>query len=142
MMITPHFAVQEFACPHCGETAEASVLLALALALEKFRTVVGRPVAIDSSFRCAIHNLAIGGEPDSEHLLGAAADIRAIGMSARQMYIAATQVKEFGGIGVNDLDVFIHVDLRPRLGTDLITRWCYNRRGRAIPWHTDGIVTA
>lgn len=43
--------------------------------LDALREDLGRPVTITSGYRCEAHNRAVGGSPNSQHLLGKAADI-------------------------------------------------------------------
>ena len=49
--------------------------MALVLALEDVRSCYGRPVRITSGWRCQTHNRAVGGHPQSRHLVGCAADL-------------------------------------------------------------------
>jgi hypothetical protein len=67
----PHFAAREMACKHCGVLRIRSELLT---ALEKWRTLLGRPISIESGYRCPTHNAAVGGARDSMHMTGCAAD--------------------------------------------------------------------
>jgi len=64
-------------------------------------------------YRCLEHNRRVGGKPDSQHLLGKAADIRIAGLGVQAMYELALRVPQFagGGIGVYDRG-FLHVDVR------------------------------
>ena len=43
--------------------------------LEPIRTHAGRPIFINSGYRCPLLNKAVGGVPSSQHVLGMAADI-------------------------------------------------------------------
>lgn len=43
--------------------------------LEPIRTHEGRPIFINSGYRCPLLNKAVGGVPSSQHVLGQAADI-------------------------------------------------------------------
>lgn len=47
----------------------------LALLLEHVRALRGHPVKIVSGYRCPVHNKAINGAADSQHMYGAAADL-------------------------------------------------------------------
>ena len=67
-----HFSRHEFRCPCCGRGA---VALALVLALEDVRTLYGGPVVIASGWRCEPHNRAVGGHPQSRHMVGCAVDV-------------------------------------------------------------------
>ncbi len=126
-MISLHFNDRELACRHCGVN---HCTLALLDALESLRRIAGSPVTIDDAYRCAIHNAAVHGEPNSEHVLGNAADIRIAGMDPEEMYLCALKVPAFrdGGIGV--AATYIHVDTRPHRA-----RWTYGPDGRPAPWN-------
>jgi uncharacterized protein YcbK (DUF882 family) len=125
--LSAHFTREEFACRDgCGFNAIDSRLVN---GLELLRLQLGRPVEVLSGCRCPKHNAAVGGEPDSQHLLGKAADIRVGGMPARELYAAAVKVVQFRGFGVDDERGFVHVDVR-LVGA----RWCY-RGGRQVAWY-------
>lgn len=68
--------LSEFRCK-CTEDSCQSVLInpKLLRAYEKFRKAVGKPLRVNSGFRCFIHNKRIGGAPLSRHTAGDAIDI-------------------------------------------------------------------
>jgi len=43
--------------------------------LEPVRERLGRPIIVNSGYRCPIHNTAVGGVANSQHLRGEAADL-------------------------------------------------------------------
>lgn len=53
--------------------------------LEEVRALVKRPVIVSSGYRSPALNVAVGGARKSAHVLGLAADIGAVGMSARDL---------------------------------------------------------
>ncbi len=67
-----HFAPEEFLCPCCGRGRPARLLV---LWLDLLRRAWGGPVRVNSGFRCAAHNAAVGGAGRSRHLVGCAADV-------------------------------------------------------------------
>lgn len=68
-----HFTPGEFRCPHCGVALVRPLLIAV---LEVVRHSTGaKPLRIVSGYRCPVHNKAVGGAKDSQHMYGAAADI-------------------------------------------------------------------
>ena len=74
------FRPEEFRCPCCGSlgnplSGQGGPARTLVLWLDLFRAAWGYPVKINSGFRCAKHNLEVGGAERSRHLLGCAADI-------------------------------------------------------------------
>ena len=76
-----YFAMKEFECRCCGsmgsplvgENIEALVENVLDPARERF----GKPIYVNSGFRCAVHNKTVGGVKNSQHMKGEAADISA-----------------------------------------------------------------
>lgn len=49
--------------------------------LEQVRSVLGRPIFINSGYRCKTLNYAVKSKDTSQHLVGCAADIRVPGMT-------------------------------------------------------------
>jgi hypothetical protein len=72
--ITEHFRLHEFECRCCGRLVLANSLPRM---LEELRLAWGGPLAVTSGYRCERRNRAVGGVPDSLHLCGRAADIKA-----------------------------------------------------------------
>jgi len=120
----PHFSATELACHHCGVNECTQSLVD---ALEAFRAIVGKPVVVSSAYRCQQHNAEAGGADRSEHVEGLAADIRVKGMPAAQMEALARKIPAIRGIGRNDHQEYIHVDVRPTL---TLARWCYRPDGK------------
>ena len=44
--------------------------------LEPARAAYGKPIYVNSGYRCSIHNAAVGGASGSQHMRGEAADLR------------------------------------------------------------------
>ncbi len=44
--------------------------------LEPARRRLGKPIVINSGYRCSVHNATVGGVANSQHMKGEAADIR------------------------------------------------------------------
>lgn len=110
---TKNFKTIEFACK-CGHfnCPHYAVKQELIDALQEMRDLAGYPIYVNSGFRCTSHNKAVGGERNSKHLLGIAADIRCAELSPKELKAIAEMVPEFlnGGIGIYDWG--IHVDVR------------------------------
>ena len=107
-----HFNEHELACPHCHVALARPKLLAL---LERIRAEHGVPMPLRSAYRCPVHNAAVGGAKDSQHMYGAAADIPPGRVSpARAIELGAT------GVGIAGRDV-VHVDVRD----GSVTTWHY-----------------
>jgi len=78
--LSPHFSLEELTITrHAGidNRPPADVVTRLtrtAQGLESVRTRLGVPVIVSSGYRCPALNRAVGGQPNSQHLVGEAAD--------------------------------------------------------------------
>ena len=72
------FSMSEFEC-HCGcrmpDSARANIVALVEQVLDPARERYGKPVCVNSGYRCARHNAAVGGVAGSQHMRGEAADI-------------------------------------------------------------------
>ena len=72
------FSMNEFEC-HCGcrmpDSARANIVALVEQVLDPVREQYGKPVCVNSGYRCARHNAAVGGVTNSQHMRGEAADI-------------------------------------------------------------------
>ena len=72
------FSMNEFEC-HCGcrmpDSARANIVALVEQVLDPARERYGKPVCVNSGYRCARHNAAVGGVAGSQHMRGEAADI-------------------------------------------------------------------
>jgi len=108
--IAENFELSEFQCKcGCQTVKLCSTLLDR---LQKIRTEAGRPVIINSGYRCSGHNRAVGGASGSQHLEGKAADFRIPGLSIQQQRQLAEKYFPDGGVGF--YNNFVHVDVRGR----------------------------
>lgn len=69
-----YFVAGEFACKCCGRVVIDNRLVAM---LDRVRHTLGKPIYVNSGYRCAAHNKAVGGAAGSYHVKGLAADITA-----------------------------------------------------------------
>jgi uncharacterized protein YcbK (DUF882 family) len=121
--LSAHFTVEEFDC-HDGTKVQSRDYNGLKylcrIYLEPLRAKYG-PVKINSGFRTASYNRAIGGAPNSFHIYtihdgnDQAADISCRNGSPRQWHaflngIRAKQRKGKGGLGL--YPTFVHCDIR------------------------------
>lgn len=127
MSTAKYFSSEELACHHCGVNGATQ---ALCDALDQFRETAGKPVIVDDAYRCPVHNKAVGGVPDSQHVLGEAADIRIDGLTATQLYEIALKVLAIHGIGRDDHENYLHVDVRENEA-----KWCYGTDGQQTAWY-------
>ena len=119
--LSRNFSRSEFACKGgqcCGHSAP--VHPGLIEALQDFRDRVGRPLSITSGFRCRRHNADVGGDKNSFHTLGMAADVTCPdGIGPKQLAALAEGIVSLrdGGIGV--YPGWVHLDVRK----DMRARW-------------------
>ena len=92
MNLTPHFTLEELTHTDHREfdntpnDAELANLVRLADFLEQVKVVLaGKPIMINSAFRCKQVNDAVGSKDTSQHRIGCAADIRVPGMTPDQV---------------------------------------------------------
>ena len=88
MNLSEHFTLEELThtdhrqFDNTPNATEMANLVRLAEFLEKVKTVLGgKPVMINSAFRCKEVNDAVGSKDTSQHRIGCAADIRVPGMT-------------------------------------------------------------
>lgn len=124
-----HFSVDELKCKcGCGENECEPQLYEM---LEEFRAAVSKeagvdtPIIVTSGYRCSKHNKKVGGAYSSQHVLGRAADVRVEGKSAAWLEKVAATVPSIKGMGRDDHNNFIHLDVRKTMQA----KWCYNASG-------------
>jgi hypothetical protein len=87
MNLTEHFTYEELTHTDHREfdntpnDAELENLTRLAEFLEQVRTLLGKPIFINSAFRSKLVNDAVGSKDTSQHRIGCAADLRVVGMT-------------------------------------------------------------
>lgn len=107
-----HFAVSEFVCHCCGKGAD-KISPRLIELLEQLRTICGGlPIHINSGYRCPKHNAEVGGVPNSQHVLGTAADLAVPSALSIEQFKFYVQQLPFDWAGIYPLSNFIHVDVR------------------------------
>ena len=72
------FSMNEFEC-HCGcrmpDSARVNIMALVEQVLDPARERYGKPICVNSGYRCARHNASVGGVANSQHMRGEAADI-------------------------------------------------------------------
>ena len=136
-LTSEHFKEHELACHHCGVNAVTQTLLD---ALEAFRAAVNAAwrepdapeigVILDSAYRCPVWNRLKGGALRSQHMQGKAADVKVEGKTARSLYALASGIPSIKGLGVNDHEQFLHLDVRAETA-----KWCYSEVGAEVAWY-------
>lgn len=112
-----YFHTSEFLC-RCGcatPTECLTALKALIMSLQVLRIKLGRPVIINSGYRCPAHNYAVGGSSRSFHMSGMAGDIVVPGMSpgltAKHIENLMVNGEMLKG-GLKAYSNFVHYDIR------------------------------
>jgi putative chitinase len=100
--LTEHFTLEELTHTDHREfdntpnDAEKANLERLALFLEQVKEVLGgKPIMVNSAFRCKAVNDAVGSKDTSQHRIGCAADIRVPSMTPDQVVkaVIASEIK-------------------------------------------------
>lgn len=104
MNLSPHFKLEELACTNNVAYKQKNIdeakkimgrMYQLAGFAERVREIIGRPLIINSGFRCVKLNNAVGGSLTSQHLYAEAIDIRVSGKTSSEVFnmIAASDLK-------------------------------------------------
>lgn len=112
--ISEHFRQAEFACNHCGKLHPTNPTPPQQVLdwLEDIRAHFGgKPVVVNSGYRCPVHNANVGGAKNSFHLKGQAADFRVQGIDPAEAYAYADKLIGAKG-GVGKYPNFTHIDNR------------------------------
>lgn len=107
-----YFSTAELTCRCCGELPPNGMDERLLDVLDAMRERVGGPLLLSCAYRCPSHNAEVGGVPNSQHVLGTAADVLCPdGVSVEEL---AEIAEECGadGIGRYYNSGFVHVDTR------------------------------
>lgn len=118
-ILTTNFKYGEFWCLGV-EPPEAYFenIKAVAVELQKVRTILGKSITITSGWRSLQHNTNIGGAKASQHLTGKGCDSRCNGINAYEYLTYLTRYTNFQGFGI--ANNFVHTDTR-----DKFTVWVY-----------------
>lgn len=122
MNLSPHFTLEELTITEHREfdntpdEVELANLKRLAKFLEKVKEVLGgKPIMINSAFRCKQVNDAVGSKDTSQHRIGCAADLRVPGMTPDEVVKAVIA----SGIGydqvIREFDRWTHISIPNKL---------------------------
>ena len=70
IQLSANFKSTEFDCKCKGYCAETLIDAELVETLQKIRDHFGKPITINSGYRCKMHNKNVGGVSNSQHLTG------------------------------------------------------------------------
>jgi hypothetical protein len=121
MNLSPNFTLAELTASETADrlnidntpnASEMANLIRLAVFLEEVKTVLGgKPIMINSGFRCKRVNDAVGSKDTSQHRLGCAADIRVPSMTPDEVVKAVIA----SGIGydqvIREFDRWTHISI-------------------------------
>jgi hypothetical protein len=121
MNLSPNFSLAELTASETADrlnidntpnASEMANLIRLAVFLEEVKTVLGgKPIMINSGFRCKRVNDAVGSKDTSQHRLGCAADIRVPNMTPDEVVKAVIA----SGIGydqiIREFDRWTHISI-------------------------------
>ena len=128
MKLSENFSLEELTASETADrngwdntpnATELSNLVRLAAFLEEVKTVLGgKPVMINSAFRCKLVNDAVGSKDSSQHRIGCAADIRVPNMTPDEVVKAVIA----SGIGydqvIREFDRWTHISIPNTAGSD------------------------
>jgi hypothetical protein len=133
--MTPHFTLAELTVTDHREfknepnPSEIANLQRLAELLEQVKVAIGgKPVMVNSAFRCKEVNDAVGSKDTSQHRVGCAADIRVPGMTPDQVVKAIMAAGLAYDQLIREFDRWTHVSItndpqgKPRGQTLIIDR--------------------
>lgn len=114
--VSKNFRVSEFSCHGGGCCSTTKIDSKLVAMLQQIRDHFGKPVTINSGYRCAKHNKAIGGASGSYHVKGMAADIAVEDVAPAEV---AKYAESIGILGIGLYETakdgyFVHVDTRTK----------------------------
>ena len=129
--LSPNFRTGEFRCK-CGRCKTARIDDVLVAQLQAIRNRFGVSVNITSGYRCAAHNKAVGGDPQSSHMQGMAADIVVTGVTPRRV---AEFAESMGVARIGLYDSFVHI------GSGDVKRLWLGPSGENVSTHGGTAVT-
>jgi len=118
--MTKNFKLKEFECK-CGCDMPLEVyenIIKLSSQLQFLRDYTGRPITINSAYRCPKHNAKISGSSKkSQHMLGKAADITIQSLKPAEVFMIIEDLIDMGhmlqgGLGLYEKKGFTHYDIR------------------------------
>lgn len=125
MNLSPNFTLQELTHSDVAvrydwennpDANEINNLTRLADLLEQVRTLIGKPVMINSAYRCKQVNDAVGSKDSSQHRIGCAADIRVPNMTPDEV-VKAVMASDIGYDQIiREFDRWTHISVPNNAG--------------------------
>lgn len=120
MKLTEHFTLEELtksdiAIQHnIDNSAPADIipnLTRLANVLEQVRSVLSKPILVNSAYRSVKINSMVGSKPTSQHCIGCAADIKVSGMTPNDIVNRIVNSKiEYDQV-IREFDSWVHISI-------------------------------
>ena len=125
MQLTEHFTLEEMTFSEIAlrsgldNTPDQSTianLTRLAQLLEKVRSLIGKPIRVNSGYRSLNVNKLVGGQANSQHCLGCAADIRIDGMTPDEIIkLIMDSNIQYDQI-IREFDSWVHISIPNGVG--------------------------
>jgi len=124
--MTKNFKLKEFKCKGNIEGCDCQMplevyenIIKLSNQLQFLRDYTGRPITVNSGYRCPDHNKKIGGSKRSQHMLGKAADITIQSLKPAEVFVIIEDLIDMGhmlqgGLGLYEKRGFVHYDIRKK----------------------------
>lgn len=137
MNLSPHFTLDEMTYSEIAlrnglsnspDKITLNNLKRLAELLEKVRALLNKPIRINSAYRSLNVNKLVGGQPNSQHCIGCAADIRVGDMTPDQIVKAIIHSDIQYDQIIREFDAWVHIsvpnhaDFKPRKSALIIDR--------------------
>lgn len=114
---TEHFhpdSDEKLTCTCCGE---GQLSIATFIVLEVVRVHFDAPTSLHSGPRCVVHNAAVGGAKNSEHLIREGEDVDAVdftvkGVTPTAVYLFLKSLPYASLLGLGKYKDFTHMDTR------------------------------
>jgi hypothetical protein len=118
MQLSEHFTLEELThtdhreIDNTPNSSEINNLKRLAEFLEKVKVAVGgKPIMVNSAFRCKALNDAVGSKDTSQHRVGCAADIRVPGMTPDEVVKAVIAANLDYDQVIREFDRWTHISV-------------------------------
>ncbi len=111
VLLSNNFKSTEFDCKGKGCCQYTLIDYKIYTILQRIRNHFGKPVVVNSGYRCAVHNERVNGASKSKHVQGMAADIVIKGVKPLEV---AKYAESLGVKGIGLYDTFTHIDTRAK----------------------------
>lgn len=126
MKLTTNFSLEEMTVSDIGvrkgldntpNASEVANLVRTAGLLEQVRTLLNKPIIVNSAFRSKAVNDAVGSKDSSQHRLGCAADIRVPGMTPKEVVEAIIKSNIPYDQVIREFDSWTHISVPNTIST-------------------------